>query len=98
MKTFSNFIVQNYADFRYSNQGITQGITVVQKSRSGGKGTPKIWPIINIKNRRAEFNRQVIDAVRAKQPIYMDCMCGYQLNLANGPGSGHFKVSIKRAK
>ena len=38
MKTFSNFIVQNYADFRYSNQGITQGITVVQKSRSGGKG------------------------------------------------------------
>ena len=97
MKTFSNFIVQNYADFRYSNQGITQGITVVQKSRSGGKGTPKVWPMINIKNRRAEFNRQVIDSVRAKQPIYMDCIVWLPIKPGKMVhGSGHFKVKHKK--
>ncbi len=101
MKTFCNYMLQNYEDFRESQQGFTNGITVVQKSRSGGKGTPKIWSYLKMRGgrKKAAFEAEVLNAIRAKQQIYMDCIVWLPMNPGKMVhGGGHMKLKRKKGK
>jgi hypothetical protein len=74
MKSFADAVVRNFDELQDGLHGFTRGIYVVQKSRSGGQGIPKLWTRDDIRRSRQEFHRQVQDAVRAKQMIYIDAV------------------------
>ena len=70
-RTFANCIVSNYEEVLQGQMAFVHGIYVIQKSRSGGKGIPKLWYLNAIQQDKNEFVGQR-EAVRSKQEIYMD--------------------------
>ena len=99
LRAFTDHILRNYEEFRSSTDGFTRGIHVVQRSRGGGTGIPKLWDQVTIRRNRGEFYRQVQEAVRSKQPIYMDVVVWMKMTPGeNVHSGGKMKVKVKRGR
>ena len=99
IKSFTDQIIQNFEEFRAGGSGFTSGVYVVQRNRSGGAGIPKLWDQVAMRRNRGEFYRQVQEAVRSRQMIYMDVIVW--MNLTPGKlvhGSGGVEIKLKRGR